>query len=304
MMKHLRIAEGKVVPAGADDGQVIVVAAPEDTERRYLIDTLKLDEHTLSSALDPDELGRLEFEPEHTAMIFKRPKNYCSEDNYLFKVVATGLYLFKDRLVIVIPEDAPLFEGRPFQRVQSLPELLLKIVYRAIIHYEEHLRVINAISGQLEQEISTAMENRDLLNLFALEKSLVYYVNAIHSNGVVIEKMRNNAAKIGFTPENMEFLDDIVIENNQCLQQADIYSNILASLMDARVSIVSNNLNLLMKSLTLVMIGIMLPTLVVSLFSMNVQFPMKDHPMMFWIILCLAGSSAVVVGMVWKYKRW
>ena len=85
--------------------------------------------------------------------------------------------------------------------------------------------------------------------------------------------MKHNAAKIGFTPENLEFIDDMIIENSQCYEQAEIYSNILASMMDARVSIVSNNLNWLMKTLTIITIAIMLPTLVVSIFSMNVPFP-------------------------------
>ena len=122
------------------------------------------------------------------------------------------------------------------------------------------------------------MENKYLINLFSLEKSLVYYLNAINSNGVLIEKIRHNAARIGFTQEKMELLDDIIIENNQCYRQAEIYSNILASLMDARVSIVSNNLNVLMKTLNIITIAIMVPTFVVSRFSMNVKIPfgLKD----------------------------
>ena len=99
------------------------------------------------------------------------------------------------------------------------------------------------------------MENRYLLNLFTLEKSLVYYLNAINSNGMVIEKIRHNAAKIGFSQESLELLDDIIIENDQCLKQAEIYSNILTGLMDARGSIVSNNLNVLMKTLNIITVG-------------------------------------------------
>ena len=91
--------------------------------------------------------------------------------------------------------------------------------------------------------------------------------------------MKLSAAKIGFSAENIEFIDDLVIENSQCYEQAEIYSNILASMMDARASIVSNNLNWLMKTLTIITIAIMLPTLVVSIFSMNVTFPGREHPL-------------------------
>ncbi len=308
MLRRLQIIDGKLVELGADapaaGGQVFVYVAPDEAERRYLVDTLKLDEHTLNSSLDPDELSRLEYEPEHVAMILKRPKNYSSEDNFLFKVASAGLFLFKDKLIIVISEDAPLFEGRQFVRIYSLSDIILKLIYRAIFHFEEHLKVINMISGQLEQEINTAMENRHLLHLFTLEKSLVYYLNAINSNAVVIEKLKNAAAKLGLTPENIEFLDDIIIENNQCREQAHIYSNILAGLMDARASIVSNNLNVLMKTLNIITIGIMLPTLVVSIFSMNVRLPFPpEEAWPFWIVMCLSLASALLVGYIWWRKK-
>ena len=134
------------------------------------------------------------------------------------------------------------------------------------------------MSDSLEQKLNTAMENRYLLNLFTLEKSLVYYLNAINANAGVIDKMRNNAARIGFSQEQLELLEDLAIENQQCYKQAEIYSNILSSLVSARVSIVNNNLTVLMKNLTLITIGLMVPTLVVSAFSMNVAIPMQTPP--------------------------
>ncbi len=305
MLKRLRIVDGRLAEADAANGQVHVYISPDESERKRLVDDLKLDEHTLNSSLDPDELSRLEFEPEHVALIFKRPKNYSSEDNFVFKVASTGLFFFKDRLIIVLAEDAPLFEGRQFAKVTSLQDVMLRLIYRSIFHFEEHLKVINMISSQLEHEVNTAMENKHLLNLFTLEKSLVYYLNAISSNAVLIEKLKNSAAKIGFTPENVEFLDDIIIENNQCHEQAQVYSNVLSSLMDARASIVSNNLNRLMKTLTLITITIMLPTLVVSLFSMNVLMPFdEDHPVSFWGIAGLAAASVLTAVMIFRYKKW
>jgi magnesium transporter len=305
MNKQLHIVDGKLAESDAVNGQIHVYINPDEAERKYLIETLKFDEHTLSSALDPDELARLESEPEHIALIFKRPKNYSSEDEFLFKVASTGLYLFKDRLIVVVAEDTPLFDGRQFTKVRDLQDVMLKVIFRAIFHFEEHLKVINMISSQLEHEISTAMTNKNLLNLFTLEKSLVYYLNAINTNGKLIEKLRSNAAKIAFSPENVEFLEDVLIENNQCYEQAEIYSQVLSGLMDARVSIVSNNLNVLMKTLTLVMIGIMLPTLVISVFSMNVKLPLEQEAgtISFWIIMALAVASVAAVLAVWRHKK-
>ncbi len=304
MLQQMEVVNGKVTQLGELAGNVLVYINPNEAERKYLSETLRLDEHTLASALDPNELARLEFEPDHVAMILKRPRNYSSEDRFVFKVASTGLFLFADKLVIVMSEEVPLFQGRPYAKVKSLQDLVLKMIYSSIFHFVEHLKVINAVSDSLEEQINTSMQNKYLLNLFSLEKSLVYYLNAINTNAKLIERLKNNAAKIGFSTDNIEFIDDMIIENSQCYEQASIYSNILASMMDARVSIVSNNLNWLMKTLTTITIAIMLPTFVVSLFSMNVDFPGRENPVMFWIILSLAMLSIGAVRLVWWWKNW
>jgi len=304
MLKQLYIKDGKITEIGEGEAPVWVYTAPDDAERKYLVEQLKIDEHTLSSALDPDELSRLEFEPEHAAMIFKRPKHYTAQDNFLFRVISTGVFLFKDRVIIVRADEAPLFEGRPFIKLQSVQDVFLKLIYRAISHFVEHLRAINLISTELEQQINTSTENKYLLNLFTLEKSLVYYLNAINSNGVLIEKLRSAAPRLGFSSENVEFLDDILIENNQCHGQTEIYSQVLASLMDARASIISNNLNLRIKALTIITIGIMLPTLIVSIFSMNVRIPLEPYYHAFWLITALAGISVAVIAILWRKYHW
>lgn len=304
-MKGYQLCECKITNGETSrDCQIQVFINPDPEEKRYLIEDLKVDEHTLNSALDPDEISRLEFEPNHLAVIFKMPKSYSGNDQLLFRVASTGAFLFEDRLVIVISEDVPLFEGKQFMRVTSLRSLFLRILNRSAYHFMEHLKIINMLTDEIEDKINESMENKYLINLFTLEKSLVYYLNAIHSNTVVIEKIKNASAKIGFLTEEAEFLDDILVENNQCFRQAEIYSNILAGLMDARVSIVSNNLNILMKTLTLITIAIMIPTLVVSIFSMNVTMPIPhDHPLAFWFIMATALVSVAAVISFFKFKR-
>jgi magnesium transporter len=303
MLKKWRIDNGRLVENGEDASLVYVYIAPDEAEKRYLVDQMGIDEHTLNSSLDPFELSRLEFEPEHTAIIFKRPKHYMATDNFLFKVSSSGVFVFKDRLVIVVGDEGPLFDGKPFIKIQSIQDIILKLLYRSITHFVEHLKGIDMLASEIEQEINISMENKHLLNMFTLEKSLVYYLNAINSNGVLIEKLKNNAARLGFSPENVEFLDDIIIENAQCRGQAEIYSQVLSSLMDARASIVSNNLNIRIKTLTLITIGIMLPTLVVSLFSMNVRIPLATHQHAFWVITFLAAMSTAVLVYLWLRKR-
>lgn len=304
MIHHFCISNNKIIPTENIPSEIVMIINPDEREKRILLDDYRLDEHTLNSSLDPDELSRFEIEPDHTAIIFKRPKNYSGTDNLLFKVSSSGIFLFKDKLIMVMNEDLPIFEGKIFNKVTNITDVTLKIIYGSIFHFFEHLKIFNLITDELEKKINSAMENKYLLNLFTLEKSLVYYLNAINSNAVLIEKLKNNAAKFGLSTENIEFLDDMIIENNQCYRQAEIYSNILASLMDARASIVGNNLNVLMKTLNIITICIMVPTFVVSAFSMNVGIPLQGHPLAFWIIMSMAITSIAGVLFLWKKKKW
>ncbi|MBE3120483.1 MAG: magnesium transporter CorA family protein [Candidatus Atribacteria bacterium] len=305
MLRRYQIENFKIVETADEKAPILLYVNPDEAEKRRLVDTYQIDEHTLYSALDPDEQARLECEPNHIAFIYKRPKNYSGDDQLLFKASTMGVFYFGELLILVAAEDTSLFEGKQLAKVGSVRELMIRLLYRSIFHFMEHLRVINTIADDVEQKINKAMENKYLINLFALQKSLVYYQNAVNSNGALIEKIRHNAVRFGFTQEEMELLDDIVIENNQCYRQAEVYSNILASLMDARASIVSNNLNVLMKTLNIITIAIMVPTFVVSIFSMNVELPfgLKEHPA-FWLIMGLGAVSMVGFLIFWKYKKW
>ena len=304
MLKKYVITNKKLQEIDAQQAQVYVYTNPTAEEQRFLVDQYQIDEHTLSSALDPDELPRLEFEPEHIVMIYKRPKNYSGKDQLEFKVASVGMFLFEDKLVIVLAEEIPLFVGKRFLAVNSIKEIFLKLVYNAISHYVEHLRIIHMISEEIEDKMTESMDNTYLLNLFSLEKSLVYYAEAITSNGFVFEKMRNLSARIGFEEKDEEMLDDMIVENMQCKTQADIHSNILAQLLGARASIVSNNLNLLIKKLNVITIWMMVPTLVVSAYGMNVALPLANHPEAFWMLM---GICLILVwlGMIyWRHQNW
>ncbi len=304
MLKRYDLQDGAIVSSENDSSRILVFISPEREEINFLTNKFHLDEHTLYSALDPDELSRLEYEDDHFCIIFKRPRNYSSEEQFLFKVSSVGVFIFKDCMIILISEDLPLFDGKQNYKVNSMVEVMLKIFYRSIAHFLQHLKVINMVSDEIEQKVNTSMENKYLINMFTLEKSLVYYLNAINSNAMVIEKIRNSAARIGLSQENLELLDDIIIENNQCLKQTEIYSNIISSLMDARASIVNNNLNSLMKTLNILTIAIMVPTFVVSAFSMNVSIPLQKSPFAFIIVMGLSAAALFASLVFFRYKRW
>lgn len=270
---------------------------PDKTEMNLLINDYKIDEHTLQSALDPDELGRLEFEAEHIAIILKRPKNYSSKDQFLFKITSIGIFIFKDKLILVSSEDIQLFEGKQNTKLNTPLDIFLRLLTSTIFHFLGHLKVINMISDELEHKINSSMENKYLLNMFTLEKSLVYYLNGINSNSMVFEKIKLNASKIGFTTEHIELLDDIVIENNQCKTQADIYNNILTGLMDARGSIVNNNLNILIKRLTVISIVFMPLNVIAGIGGMS-EFSMMTHGIDWKVSYTLFFVGLVVIAIL------
>ena len=310
MRRLYTVENGLLLEKESEPAPVNVYISPDEVERRALTEKFFLDEHTLLSSLDPDELSRLEFEPEHVAMIFKRPCNQTitgGENAHLeFNVASVGVFIFQEKLIVVQSQDMPIYPGsRPVNREISLREVLLRMLYRTIMHFLEHLKAINMMVDAIEKEINHSSENRHLISLFALEKSLVYYVNAINSNDALLQKMRNNASKIGFTQEEAEILDDIIIENHQCGRQAQIYTNILAGMMDARASIVSNNLNVLMKTLTMITICLQVPTMVVSIFSMNVDLPISQgNNWGFWFVIGLSVLSLAAFMGVWRWRKW
>jgi magnesium transporter len=297
MLKQFKLVSGKLTECLEKDGTISIYINPEKNELQDLIEKNKIDEHTLNSALDPDEIGRLEFEPNHFAMIIKRPKNYSTEDNLLFKVTSIGIFLFKKKLILILPEDIQILEGRQSHKLQTLHDVLLKFISGTVSHFLGHLKVINMMSESIEQKINSSMENKYLLNMFTLEKSLVYYLNSISSNTVLLEKLKTNSTKIGFTQENFEFLEDIIIENNQCKTQTEIYSNILTGLMDARGSIVNNNLNLLIKRLTIINIVFMPLNVLAGMGGMS-EFSMMTQGIPWWIAYSFFSFGMVVIAFI------
>ena len=270
MLQSYSVINGRIAKGAEGFPQIEVYILPDETERNHLINDYGVDEHTLLSSTDPDETPRIEFEDNHTAVILKYPKNYSAEDNFLFKVKSMGIFIFPpERIVIVLDDSVPLFTGRLASNVKAAQDVLLKTLLQTLRHFETHLRVINMCSDEIEHEINKSCGNKNLLNMFTLEKGLVYYVNALNGNRRVIERMKVNAQKFGFTEENIELLDDLAIENRQFLDQAEVYSQVLSGLMDARASIINNNLNVMMKNMNAIVIAISVPTFFTGVFGMS-----------------------------------
>ncbi len=311
MLRRYIIEDGKILPAeGNAGGSILLFVNPDKEEVGYLKSNFQLDEHTLLSSLDPNELGRMEFEPNHFALIIKRPRRYNADDNFFFKVESVGLFIFDKTAIITVSEDLPIFEGRLFTSIDSLQKLVLKIIHRSIVHFEEHLKVISACSDELESAINTSVSNRQLISMFTLEKSLVFYIDAISSNGHVIDKIKANAVKLNLSTVNIEFLEDMAIENGQCLDMAQNYSQVLSSLMDARASVISNNLNFMMKNLNALVIAVAVPSFFagvggMSEFSQMIGFShwKLGYPLFVAAMLAVGTTTFLIIKLTERFWR-
>lgn len=302
MTKNYEIIDDIILETDKEDSKIIVVYKPTIEEKNFLVDVLNINKNTIESCLDPDEVSRVDVCDEYISVMCKIPKNKSAEEN-IFNVTTFGIFLFSKNLLILSMENVSLFDNKQII-AKNLKEVFLKVLDQPTLSFTENLKIISIISEEIEEKINESMENKFLINMFTLEKSLVYYLSSLNENMLVFEKLKTLEEKLELNTAEKNLLIDYRIECGQCYKQAEIHSNILASLMDARVSIVSNNLNILMKTLTKITIMIMLPSLVVSIFSMNVRIPVAIYPDAFWGIMILAFLSVLTAIIFWKVRRW
>lgn len=269
MVKYYNLINGKITQSGQDSARVHFYSQPDDDEKEYILNKFDINEHNYQSALDPNEISRLEHEENYVSFIFKNPQSYIMPDKLEFRAITVGLFYFNDMILIVSSEYIPLFEEKTYLHISSLFDVILHLLYQSINHFIDHLKAISMITDELENKISTSMENENLIHMFTVSKSLVYYLNAIEANSALISKIRRNVGKLGMDEDQIDILEDIIIDNNQCYRQAEIYSSILSGLMDARGTIINNNMNVLFKQLTMINVIFLPLNLIASVGGMS-----------------------------------
>jgi len=295
MQINFNIKEGKIVKVDDFNAQIRVFIAPTASEKDDIVSHLGIDANDIDAALDPDEISRVEFAQNHAAIIWKQPYKGSFSLKAQFDVLSVGFFLQKDTLIMIMGDDNIPFNEKIFTRVNSINDVILRYFFFTSRQFLSHLKAIKQVTTRLESKLSISMENKYFLQMFEISESLVYYVDAIEANGAVLEKLRGNATKIHFTQRQTFYLDDTIHENAQSARQANIYSSVLSGLMDARGNIINNNMNVLLRNLTLINVIFLPLNLIAGMGGMSEFTMIINEYMIDWRIGYLIISIVMVV---------
>lgn len=261
----------------------------------------------LTAALDEEEAARIEREEDQTLVLVDIPVVEPEGTSFVYNTIPLGIVLLDNMVITVCLEDTTIIEDFMENRVKGFDtckktRFVLQLLYRTSTKFLQYLRQIDKASTQVETALHKSMKNRELIQMLKLEKSLVYFSTSLKGNEVVLEKMlKTNFIKR--YPDDEDLLEDVIIENKQAIEMAAIYREILTGTMDAFASVISNNLNIVMKLLTSITIIMAVPTMVASLWGMNVPVPFQHVPTGFYIVLGISLVITAIVALVlWRKK--
>ncbi|HVM33357.1 MAG TPA: magnesium transporter CorA family protein [bacterium] len=303
MKEFFKLTAGQVEASDPRAANVVVYTLPGEEEKQDLLESLHLDPHALESALDQDEISRLECLQDDLYVIWKRPNNTSFSQQFKLEVSSIGLYLQKNRLTVILSEGIIPFKEKEFQGAATLPDLLLRILQHTIHHFLGHLKAIKQLTGEIQTKLNASLGNQYLLQMFTLGENLIYYIDALESNHTVLTKLHKEWERIGFSRSELGLMEDIAIEHNQCAKQAEIYSTVLSGLMDARASIINNNMNRLLKDLTIINIVFLPLNLIAGIGGMSEYTEMAKgmNLALAYVLLCL--GMALLGWAIWLVLR-
>ena len=287
-----------------EDGVWVHLANPKEGELAFVSEKLGIDVIHLKAALDEEERSRIEVEKDYSLIIVDSPiLDYTEDSNSKYTTLPMGIILTHKYIITICSRDLQLFKDFYSGYVKDFftekkTRFILQLLFKNATFFLNYLRYIDRMSSKIEKELEKSMKNKELVQLLELEKSLVYFSTSLRSNEAVLEKLMRLEA-IKKYPEDKELLEDVIVENRQAIEMANIYSNILNGVMGAFGSVISNNLNIKMKFLTGITIVLLIPTMISRFFGKNVQVPFSHISGAFLIIgiISLGAASAVALYM-------
>lgn len=289
-------------------GSWINLVNPSEAEIKKVCENLCIQEEFIRDALDFEEKARIDKEDDDGTILFvvDVPIIEKNEENDVYTTMPLGMIVVRDDFFITVSlrknkviEDFAKIKIKDFQTYKK-SKLIFQILYLNSSYYLTYLKHINKETEIAEYILKNSMRNKELLKLLSLEKSLVYFTTSLKSNELVMERtLRGKIIKL--YEEDEDILEDAITENKQAIEMAKIYSDILNGTMDAYASIISNNLNGVMKFLTSITIVLAVPTMVSSFWGMNVILPFQDNRYGFPIMLIISIILTLIV--TWWLKR-
>ena len=307
MIKIFKTFGGYIEVPKTQNGCWVNVVNPTEDEKLQLTEEFGLPSDLINDTLDIDERPRLEIDDLWTLVILRIPIE-VPNNVVPFSTMPLGIFITNDFTITlclqpneVLPIAQPSQLREQYREITDNINFILRLSLRTGTLYLRYLSQINQMTNALEEDLERSIRNEELTKLLKMEKCLVYFITSIKANEIVLAKLKNSR-KIT-TEINEDLLEDAIIENKQALEMAQIYSDIQSGMMDAFASVISNNLNVVMKHLTLVSIILMIPTLIASVFGMNVpNFWENSHWAMPGILLGSLLLSAVGVVLFRKIK--
>ena len=306
MLNYFKTVDGRITRLSApEDGCWVSAVAPDPQEVAYLVEELGLDSGFVRSALDEEESSRIEAEEDQTLVIVDVPvvddsvTDSQEEKTILYTTMPIGIILAEKFVVTICQKEFAVIEQMENGAVKNLQtaqktRFLLTILLRVASRFLLYLKQIDRISSSTEKQLHQS--NKELIQLLGLEKSLVYFSTSLKSDEITMEKiLRGRIIKL--YDEDQDILEDVLIEIKQAIEMCNIYSGILSGTMDAFASIISNNLNIVMKILTSITILMAIPTMVSSFYGMNVEglpFPVFWMPILLSVVLTILVAIALV----------
>lgn len=290
-------------------GNWINMVSPSEEEIKTVCKNIGIQEDFIRYALDPEEKARIDIEEDDNTILFiiDTPIMEIESGAKVYSTIPIGVIFVRDDYIITVAlHKNPIIEDLEKKKVKNIitykkSRMLLQIFYSNSEMFLALLKKLNKETEIAENVLKNSMKNKELLKLLSLEKGLVYFTTSLKSNEVVMERtMRGNLIKL--YDEDEDILEDAIIENKQAIEMSKIYRDILTGTMDAYASIISNNLNGVMKYLTSITIILAIPTMIASYWGMNVTVPMQNNTLGFIIIV----ATSLLIGIIatlWLKKK-
>jgi magnesium transporter len=283
----------------------VVDPTPEEITRLH---ALGIPQDYITYALDVDERPRTEKENGDVFVLLRIPHFQGKTVDIPYTTIPLGIILSHEYIVTVCRFENDVIQDFINGRVKNLStgkrnRFVLRILLGTANRYLIHLREITKTVEMLEDELQQSTRNREVLELLKYQKSLTYFTTALKSNELMLERLQRSQLFKTY-PDDIDLLEDVITENQQAIEMTNIQTNILNGLMDAFASIISNNLNSIMKFLASITIVISLPTMVASFFGMNVNVPLGQHPIGFLFILGLSIVMSSIAALIFYKRDW